>query len=140
MDQSTCSRISELAADEGPMELVILFLAAVAMVPASKANRQGHTARTVGLVFALHFVGGIALVVGFFALLFHGYVEDAGMGPANTAPVAIPVLILGAAMVVIGRRMTTPSRRPSAEYRCPICNAYFDELEEFRAHRRSCSL
>ena len=43
-------------------------------------------------------LGVIVLVAGAVALLFNGYVEDTGMRPARTLPIAIPLLAVGIAV------------------------------------------
>jgi hypothetical protein len=121
------------------MDLAILLVAAIASFPALVANNSGRTQRMVLQVFLLHFFGLIASAIGLFALMFHGYVEDSGVPPSNTLPVAIPLLAIGAMMLFAGGRLVKPRRRPTAPYRCPMCRTYFDELDELRVHRRTCS-
>ena len=121
------------------MEAAILLLAAIAGLPALMANNAGHPQKTVLRVFLLHFVGIIVVAVGYVALMFHGYVEDSGTPPGNTLPVAIPLLVLGAAMLFVGGWPIRPRRQPPAAFRCPMCRAPFDELDELRVHRRICS-
>jgi hypothetical protein len=120
------------------MEPVILLVVAIAALSASVARRRGKKPPTIALVFALHCFGITAVGLGILALMFHGYVEDSGLEPSNTLPMAIPLLVLGAAMVIAGGRLTRQKRKPPSAYRCPMCRTYFDELEDLRAHRRTC--
>lgn len=73
--------------------LVLTVLGAVA--PTVVARRLGHRARGVVLVFVLGAIGLLAIGFGLIALIFHGFVEDAGLEPADTLDKAILGLAIG---------------------------------------------
>jgi hypothetical protein len=63
--------------------------------PAYLAVARRHDPAGVVAVLVIAVLGAVALLAGIVALMYNGYVEDAGMEPARTLHIAIPLLAVG---------------------------------------------
>jgi hypothetical protein len=75
---------------------IFLAVGAVIGLPSAiVATARKHDPVGVVAILAIATFGGVVLVAGGVALMFNGYVEDAGMEPARTLHIAIPLLVVG---------------------------------------------
>jgi hypothetical protein len=81
----------------GWLELYLLAAAAIGSPPAIAAARRPELVGIIG-VLVVGFLGALVLLAGAVALLYNGYVEDAGTAPARTLHIAIPLLAVGIAV------------------------------------------
>ena len=79
----------------GLLGIYAVVVAALGLPPALFATARERDSGCVLRVLLMGILGAAVLVAGAYALLFDGYVEDQGMQPARTLPIAIPLLALG---------------------------------------------
>jgi hypothetical protein len=82
----------------GWVEILLAVATLIGSPPAIFAAVRRYEAAVVVGVLAIGVLGAIVLIAGAIALMFNGYVEDTGMKPARTLPVAIPLLAIGLAV------------------------------------------
>jgi hypothetical protein len=82
----------------GWLEIYLVVAAIVGSPPAILAAARRHDPAGVVGVLVIGILGAAVLVAGAVALMFNGYVEDAGMEPAQTLHIAIPLLAIGIAV------------------------------------------
>lgn len=82
----------------------LVFLAIAVFGPAVavsvRADRRGRRLPAIAALGILAAAGDVVCGFGLLVLVFNGYVEDNGSTPAHTLGLAIPLLLLGAAMLV----------------------------------------
>ena len=77
-----------------------VFLLGPPVVVAVRAHRGGRRLGAVAALTILAAAGGVVCGYGTLALAFNGYIEDNGSPPSRTLWLAIPLLLVGAAMIL----------------------------------------
>lgn len=77
-----------------------VFLLGPPVAVAVRAHRCGRRLGAVAALTILAVAGGVVCDAGILALAFNGYMEDNGSPPSHTLWLAIPLLLLGAVMIL----------------------------------------
>ena len=89
--------------------VLALLLAGPALAVGVIAHRRGHNGSGVALAALLELIGTGVFAFGLVRLAFHGYADDGPPGSGDsTLGVAIPALVIGAALMYLGWKSAAP--------------------------------
>lgn len=84
----------------GTLAFYAVFLLGPPVAVAVRAHRCGRRLGGVAALTILAAAGGVVCDAGILALAFNGHIEDYGSPPARTLRLAIPLLLIGAVMIL----------------------------------------
>jgi hypothetical protein len=93
---------------------VVVIVGVLGLAPGCWCAVGAFRERLVGRAvagFVLGVGGGVAAAVSLFALMFQGYVEDAGSTPSQTWPVALGAIVVSGVFLYAGRQVGQPGPR-----------------------------